>query len=374
MKRFKQWLTETRVDLLDRGRLLLDGQEIDFGTPNNSRLHGAIRENYASGQEAMSDFVKWLIRHEGIRESSARMNAAEVWNALCMTWDAKEGTSHPEALFESSDYSQSSLNALFGYLRRWARYTKDPLLTEVIEGIRNRGKEPRIIGQPRRMILEPYTLGEIDAVLEATEKLRGDPRWPWGWPVFRLIIVGGLKISDLQVLTREAVVSGLATGQVFLWTPNRGARAMPAQLVRDELEALLAWPWSWGGISDIICPRSVDAAYAINMAISRLSRYVFELAGVEHYPKSWLKMARWATALRYYDLTGCLVGATHLLGSRNTIQVEAKLRALKARQKERDQRVNKKRRKRSVRVVDQAEAGADGDQRQEAVEGGGAEG
>lgn len=371
MKKFREWLVDTHPDLLDRGKCFLQGQEVGFGTINNQRLHRAVREHHAAGQEAMADFIKWLIRHEGLRETAAKTNAAEVWNALCITWNAQEGLSHPEALFESPAYSKATLDRLQGFLRRWARYSKDPFLSSTIEGIRGQVKKGQVVTSAESMRIEPYTIGEIDAVLEATEKLRGDPRWPWGWPVIRMIILGGARISELQIVTRSAVAQALSSGSIFLWTPNRGTRALPVDLIREELEALLAWPWSWGGIADIIAPHSASKESATGRLIWKLGKHVFEMAGVECHPRLWTHMCRWAAALRYYEITGCLVGATHLLGSRYPMLVEAKLKVLGERQKERDKRIHKKRRQKRSVVADEAEAGGGGDQGQEAVEGGG---
>jgi hypothetical protein len=359
-KRLKEWLADTNPEVLDRGRALINGQMVEFGHINNSRLRQVIHDHYDSGQKAMAGFVKWLIRHEGSGERYARTVAAEVWNALCVTWDAQEGASHPEELWLSSEYSPKTLDRLTGFMRRWARYTKDPILSATIDGIRARHRKSFVVQTAETHKVDPYTMAEIDALLEATEKLRGDPRWPWGWSVIRMMIVGGVRTADLLCITREQVKQSLGSGTMLIWHPKRGTRALPVQLMRDELEALLRWPWSWNGIIDIIAPRSSCPQAHVAASIGKLAEYIFGLAGVE-YRGHWSYACRWAAAIRYYEITGCIVGTAHLLGTRNWHAAEAKLRVYGERQKQRDKRLGRVRRRRSV-VAQEPEAEGGGHQ------------
>jgi hypothetical protein len=370
VKRLKEWLIDLHPEILDRGKAMLAGQVVEFGKINNSRLQAAIREHYADGQRAMAGFIRWLVRHEGLSEGAAKMNAANIWNALCVTWDAQEGVSHPEELWRSSAYSKSSLSILCGYMRRWARYTKDPALPALIDEIRKRDRPIMVTEQmEKKFRVVPYTDAELDAVLEATERLRGDPRWPWGWPIIRLVIVGGVRTSEVMFVTRIMVKQALAGDTFMVHSHRSGTRALPTQLIRDELEFLMNWPWSWGSIVDIVSPRFPNPDLAI-AAIGRLSKHVFGIAGVE-MQEHWSISCRWSSALRYYRTTGCLVGASHIIGSRRADNTRIRLQVLDERQKRREESLGKKRRRRRSVVADQVEAEGGGDEREVAQEGGG---
>ena len=365
-KRLKEWLADTNPEVFDRGKALVNGQMMEFGQINNSKLRQVIHDHYEAGQKAMEGFVRWLVRHEGSGDRYARTIAAEVWNVLCLTWDPQEGTSRPEELWLSSEYSPKTLDRLTGFMRRWARYTKDPTLGATIDGIRSRHRKSFVIQAAEAHKVEPYTMAEIDALLEATEKLRGDPRWPWGWSIIRMMIVGGVRTSDLLCITREQVNQSLKSGTILIWSPKRGTRALPIQLMRDEIEALLNWPWTWNGIVDVIAPRSSAPQAHVASSIGKLAEYLFDLAGVE-YRSFWSYACRWAAAIRYYEITGCIVGTAHLLGTRNWHAAEVKLRVYGERQKERGKRLGRARKKRSV-VAQKPEAEAGGHQGEVAEE------
>ena len=364
MKRYKDWLVELHPEVLDRGHALLHDQVVTFGTINNARLQEAVREHYAAGQEAMKDFVRWLVRHEGITPRAAKACAAATWNALCLTWSAQDGASHVEELWLSSEYSTATLSGFRGPLRRWARYTHNHVMSATLEKLRYRDRKSMVIEEAKRKYKNaPYTKAELDAILEATEKLRGDPRWPWGWPVVRLMVVGGIRLVELDSVSMASAEQALKGGSLYLWSVDRGSRSLPAEMLQQELEFLLRWPWSWGTITDVILSgRSRDRS-SIDRIVRKLAKHVFELAGVEWQSQSWGSRCRWASALRYYELTSNLVGASHLLGTRDAYRAANRLKALGDLQKEREKA-------RSV-LDDGRHADGEGDQVEVPHEGGG---
>lgn len=363
MKRLKEWLVDLHPEVMDRGKAMLAGQVVEFGKINNSRLREVVREHYANGQRSMAGFVRWLVRHGGMAERSAKAIAAEVYNVLCVTWDAQEGVSHPEELWRASAYSQSYLDRLSGYMRRWAMYTKDAELPALIDEIRRRDRPIMVAERTERTFrVVPYTDAELDAVLEAAERLRGDPRWPWGWPVLRMIVVGGVRPSELMFVTKVSVQQALAGGTLMIRSQKKGTRALPAQLLRDELEFLAGWPWNWNSIVDIVAPRSLKPDMAAK-SVGRLAVHVFGLAGVEMHD-FWSISCRWSSALRYYRTTGCLVGASHIIGSRYAEDTRNRLLVLAERQKQRELSTGKKRRRKRSVVADQVESEGGGDERE----------
>jgi len=361
MRKFKEWMIDTRPDVLDRGKCLLEGQEVEFGTINSKRLVTAVHEHYREGQEALRDFVRWLVRHEGLNESTAQNAAATVWNVCCLTWNHDESRSYPEKILLSTTYKQSTLANFQTCLLRYARFSKNLDLIAKIQEIR--GSQKKIVYERKAEATQycPYTRSEIQALLEAAEVLRDDPRWPWGWPTFRMILKAGVSILELCVLTREQISHALSTESLVLWRPKRGPRSIPTEIVRSELEALLAWPWTWTTVADIISPQSSREwrEQSANTAIRRVAHFVFDKAGVE-WTKHWILSCRWASALRYFELTKNFVGVSHLSGLRDIKRVQSHLVTMMARQKEREKTMKPKRRRRSV--VQEAEADGGGDE------------
>jgi integrase len=327
---------------------------VTFGQINNSRLRSAVQEHYRHGQETLQDFVKWMIRHEGLSDKAARSNAAALWNALCLTWDHGEQTSHPENLLLSASYSKSMIYHLQGALSRWARHTKDVDLQHKIQEFRE-SKRPVVHTKspPVAPKTYPYTPGEIEALLAATERFRDDPRWPWGWSVIRMIVIAGLSVSEIFQLTPDQIRRSLQSGSLVLWHAGRGSRSLPVDLVRPELEALLAWPWTWGSVVDIVSPVSSGPSRSANSTrrITELAKVLFERSGVAPLGRTWIPSCRWAATIRYYEITGNIVGAAHICQVRDIRRVQAEIEIMRQRQKERAKALGgKARRKRQSSI------------------------
>ena len=318
MKPLEAFLVSLHPEVVERGTTLLQGQEVEYGKACTKELRRLVHEHHAAGQETLAKFYKWLVRSEALRPVKAENIVATVWNTLCMTYDAGSGQSNPLVLLDLHDetYSYSTKIAISHALRLWARYTKDTTL----QGQLLLWAKRRPDVTPRYVLDElntspPYTRAEYRRLLKALEEYKGAPRYPWAWAVLRICFTQGVTVSEIIRLERTKIQQALQQGEVLLrigWM--RSKQAIPVELVREELEYLLSFPWEWGVIGDLVDPvKSVSAKKDYGRAhVHRLIRDVFTRAKVT-YSSGWATRLRWSAAWQYHNKTGNLVGAAQIL-------------------------------------------------------------
>jgi hypothetical protein len=321
---------------MERGTTLLNGEKVEFGRPNKPVLRRLIKEHYAAGQDALSDFNKWLVRSEEQDQRIADSTTAIVWNVLCMTYDVLTGTSNPMLLLDARNatYNFNTKVRIAQALRLWARYKSNSELYErvLIWMKRKPDVAPQYVLDALRTT-PPYTQKEYRRLLKALEEFKGSPRFPWGWPCLRLTFACGVPFKDILYLERTKIQRALDEGAIVLAVgSSHSRRSVQTALIEEELRYLLTFPYEWGVLGDLIDPSKVHRSknrYRTT-PLSRVARMVFERARVD-YTSTWSSRMRWSAGWQYYQQTGNLVGTSQILGIRNLRKVSAFLEELKKR-------------------------------------------
>lgn len=340
MTPLQAFLAERHPEALQRGLTLINGELVEFGTPDNKVLRRLVREHYEAGQEALHDFYTWLVRKEGTKEYHAKLVAATVWNTLCMTYSPEAGASNPMQLIYKDDhtYSYGTKINIAHALKLWAGYTKDSILyEEVILWLR---KKPEVTPQYVLDSLEkspPFTKEEYRRLLKALEEYKGSPRYPWAWPCLRIIFVCGIQPGELMYLEKSKVLAHIEAEYIPLRTRSSGyTKLIPVKLIEEPLRTLLSFPWEWGVVADIVQPNRSERPKQIigHMPLSTILSKMFKRAKVE-YAGNWHARMRWSAAWQYYQKTKNLVGAGQILGMKDMRKVSVFIEELKKRNQKR---------------------------------------
>jgi len=295
--------------LISRGRMFLGGEIVEFGRVDNSLLREAAQKHAQAGREVMADFLDWLIQSEGFNRSAAKRIVGLVWNVRCLTND------DPAEILLHRGYSQGRLDHFRNALKHWAAYKGDSLLWSKLV----RPRQGRGGGKPAREPLTPYSDEEYQALLDACDHWKGDPRVPWAWPCLRLVVRCSMRVkSELVYLERKQLrrkkgtLKVAATGKV---------REIPKDVAPEELDVLRRMPSRWGILADLISPLAApdnrpDTAGA---RVLKMVGVLWDRAGVD--PRSRVSRLRMTIAQRYYDHTGNLVGAAQVAGYRSFVRV-----------------------------------------------------
>jgi len=340
MKPLEHFLCELHPEIMAVGKKFILGSEIEFRNPDRKALHKLVREHYANGQDALGGFRKWLVRHEGRDEIGAARMVAIVWNALCMTYDIDKKEAEPTKLLDQHDetYAYSAKSQIAQGLRFWARYRNDSKLYETtIAWLRRKPDEvPKYVLDALKES-PPYTDDEYRELLKALEGFRGSPRYPWAWSCLRLVFVCGVSLVEVAHLEKGRIYQALQVGHISMRAATgKYFRVVAIEPVREELKVLLAFPWEWGIIADLLSPartsRNTDRGNAAaTEPLRRVSERVFAHAGVEQ-THNWPARVRWCAAWQYYRKTENLVGASQILGIRDLSHVSKFIEEFKRRE------------------------------------------
>lgn len=340
MKPIEFFLCEQHPEIMSAGRKFILGEEYEFRNPNRVALRRLVKEHYARGQDALEDFRKWLVRHEGRREDEAARVTAVVWNALCMTYDVEEKQAKPTQLLDREDetYSYSTKTQIAHGLRFWARYKNDSkLYEETMLWLRRKPDEAPKYVLDALTESPPYTDDEYRELLKALESFKGSPRYPWAWSCLRLVFVCGVSLVEVTQLEKGRIHQALKDGHIAMRAAiGRYFRVVSIEPVREELQALLAFPWQWGIVADLLNPaRTIKDAGRRDTSsagtLQRAAKLVFERAGVEQ-TYNWPARVRWSAAWQYYRRTENLVGAAQIIGVRDLARVSQFIEELKRRE------------------------------------------
>jgi integrase len=166
-------------------------------------------------------------------------------------------------------------------------------------------------------VLQSFTEEEVGNILAAVDADRGNPRWPWTWPVLRITIKLGLRAgADTPWIQRESVLHSVGTGApLTIWSKRLKQRGLPSGVVRDELETLARWPGAWNYISDIVAP-ATPPENRPKSAYAHIVKHLKDYAAVAGIDPSEVKSHRFrkTAALRLYAATKDMMLVANFLG------------------------------------------------------------
>jgi len=315
---------------LEKSAIVYQDQVVQFGTPDNKLLNKLLKEFHDNGAEALKDFEKWLVKHDGCTEAKARTHRKWIWTCLVLTHDDASNTSDLALILGNTSYSHSSMISLKAALKRWAMYTQDANLLTTLH-LHHQAKRykqfKRATQNPDKYV--PYTDEEWKDLLKAQNKWNQDPRYPWAWAVLGLLIKTGMIIrSELVFVTRDAIVTALKTDALRVWNTSKHGRVIPTNLIKPELEALVAFPANWDRLADLIAPaklpnkRDATATYKV----SALAKEMFDVAGIVFDGKSvrlrYIRL-KFTASVKLWNATENLIAVSNFLGHRNLTQTRA---------------------------------------------------
>jgi len=317
---------KTSPELLREEHAFMLGEDVQFGTPDNKLLHEKVVEHYKKGQKTLKAFKKWLIKTRGVVPKTAQNHAGRVWDALCFTFDDVLEVSQPWLVLDDMRYNYATVQNYRSALRHWANYTQDAeLMTELT--LRSRRPKSMVLQPPKPGSI-PYAKKEIRKLLRNVDKLKEDPRYPWAYPILRIVILTGMMPIDVVWIDKMRLENCVTSEVLEIWSRTRKAQKIPVELIQDEIRILLAIPWRWEIIGDLIAPtqtktkRVTQASRALNKRMGD----VYEAAKITK-ERQWIHRLRLTAARQYYKKSKSLVGAGQILGLRDINEVRTRLEA-----------------------------------------------
>ena len=170
---------------------------------------------------------------------------------------------------------------------------------------------------PTSHVMPQFSEEEVGRILAAIDADKGNPRWPWTWPVLRINIKLGLRAgADTPWIQREAVLHSITTGAPLqIWSKRLKQRGLPSGVVKEELEVLAKWPGAWNYIADIVAPATPQENRA-KSAYGHISQHLKNYAVVAGINPTEVKSHRFrkTAALRLYAATKDVMLVANFLG------------------------------------------------------------
>ena len=287
------------------------GQGVTFTALPASVLLKARKRLAAKGREVMQPFREWLIEETGVGDTTANAYCLYVWNALIVTGG------EPMKQLHRTDLSYNTKNIMKAAFKRFAAFTGDTaLFTDLASHKTTRLIKDRKKTKPTK-VKRPFTRGEVDALLGAVNEHKDDPRYPWAWPILRIIIKLGLRTRiDACWIEKVRVQEAVKVGALRIWSKREKMRVVPTRGVQEELEVLLRWPFEWEIVADIVAPgaphdKRANAAYD---KLRKRLKYYAEMVGIPPEDMQTHRL-RHSAALRLYKETNHnIVAVSQLLG------------------------------------------------------------
>lgn len=264
-------------------------------------------------RQASKEFVRFMVEDAALSKGSAETYANYVWHALLTT-----GGNPVEAL-RRRDLQLTTKHAIRAAIRQYALFTERTDLLAELAGLRVK-KMLRDREAPTRKTLPPLTEEEVGRILAAIDADKGNPRWPWAWPVLRITIKLGLRAgSDTPWIQREAVIHAAKTGApLIIWSKRTRQRGLPSKVVAEELEMLANWPGAWNYISDLVAP-ATPVENRPKSAYSHINAKLKEYSAIAGLDPAEIRSHRFrrAAALRLYEATKDIMLVMAFLGHRS---------------------------------------------------------
>ena len=232
----------------------------------------------------MYGFSQWLDDELGLEPKSVSTYLRAVRQAV------GEHPQEPWKILESRKLTKNSKVVYRAALKRWAEYTEDKALQDLLESrkIRKllsvRGQKP-----PKKVLgLEPE---EVDAFMVQLEEYRNEEAGegtirvvaePWIWPCLSLTVKLALRAQvDLTWITREAAQEALRNGRTLtLVSKGRKERGIPCSHALAELEALEREP-EWSIVGELISPAATKVNEAAYEKVRRWMKRVAQESGLD---------------------------------------------------------------------------------------------
>lgn len=284
---------------MDRLRRVLEGEPIDVpasrldrDTLDRARYQRLARERSKRGEKALPGFAEWLIKKHDVRPVTAVRTRAIAWSLYEETGGDPASIFHRDIWIEAATYrtvidARSAIRRLCDWLlmtsknpadHEWAREQIRLILNA--PRIQRMPTTNRILpkGDSKKQGTTPLTNEQAQRVIDLIDDLAIERRVraPWYRDVMRILALTGMDAVDLPLLARRDLVVALQQPRKRSWirvqkTSHRRLRTqiVPLMLVRDEVKRLLAWPFEWRVLADIMAP-SGDPAKAANAAVIRI--------------------------------------------------------------------------------------------------------
>lgn len=220
--------------------------------------------------------------------------------------------------------SHSTKHTYLAALRSWAEFVGDESLQEKLHSVELRRKlrdsrreEHRTRG---RHVVQPFSKDEERRVYDVLRRWRADDSLPvWQWPAVSMMFMLGLRAgADLAGLARNDVEAALRSGiELVIVTKGAKERTVPAILVMDELQYLIALEQPWEVLADlIVSDRAPDSKRKVQNAYERLRLCVKRLAEEADIPAAEMHTHRFRhnAANRLYEATKDVVKVQKFLG------------------------------------------------------------
>lgn len=211
------------------------------------------------------------------------------------------------AVFEDENICVLTKKGIAATLRHWARFSTNNKLLEAIDSPKVTRQIKKPPEDPSR-ITQPLSPEESKALVRVLGRYKGKPPL-WVWPCFRLCLKLGLRVRvDLLRITRSRAVASLKEGRLQIRTKRDKERSVPSDIVREELQALLALkPWST--LYELISDDEATAYRTVYRALKSLAAK----AGID--PRTvYPHRLRHTAADRIYEETGDILLVRDLLG------------------------------------------------------------
>lgn len=305
--------TELLAQGLEGASALMEKRDVRFEPVPHEIVNAARAYVAQCCREACREFVRFMVEDAALTKASAETYANYVWHALLTT-----GGEPVEAL-RRRNIQLTTKHAIKAAIRQYALFTGRAELFTELAGIKVK-KLLRDRQAPTKKALPQFSEEEVGNILAAIDADKGNPQWPWAWPVLRINIKLGLRAgADTPWIQRESVIHAVKTGAPLeIWSKRLKQRGLPSGVVREELEYLAQWPGAWQYLADIIAPATPPenrAKGAYTHIVAKLKEYGL-VAGID---PSEIRSHRFrkTAALRLYAATKDIMLVAGFLGHKS---------------------------------------------------------
>jgi len=251
----------------------------------------------------LDGFRAWL-KSRGLRDATIRV----YLGAVRLAYQRKDPTRAVQATKTASRRQQ-----LFSALKLYAKYKGNEKLLEKLAEL----PRPRSKAAPAKRPLSDQEWQDLlDSVSEEEEPLRY---------VLQLLVLTGLRVSDILNIERRRVREGLETGTLDLSQKGGSYRPYPVKGdVRTALAALMEWQWQilWNTVTEA----SHHAAYQATYRALKKCAVAAELDPKRVHPH----LMRTTVLVQLYKLTKDILAVKKFAGHKDIRTTQGYLRYVDA--------------------------------------------
>jgi integrase/recombinase XerD len=222
----------------------------------------------------------------------------------------------PSKLLLKKQLTKSSRHTYGAALRRWATFTKDEELQNIL-------KSPEMQRSMKHDV-QPFNEEEEKAIYAVLHDWKHDRTLPeWQWPAISMMFNLGLRAgADLAWLAKKDIEAAIKSGtSLIIVTKGSKERELPAAVVMEEMKCLLAIDEEWEILADLIVSikSREDKFSRVKNAYERIRRCIKSLAedaGIDPSEVHTHRL-RHNFAQRVYSETGDILMVQRVLGHNN---------------------------------------------------------